>query len=229
MNRSRLARSLLILVITGAVLGFAVVVGYRPELLPPSVATPLDRLTTLFDVRTTILAAGGLLACLGLLASWVWRTGADTTALSDVSVETPDREVDVTGEELTAAFDHLQERPSAADQPVADALRGTLVDHYSREFADHERAAAHVDDGEWTDDRVAAATLTATDAVDFPLLYRLYAWLYPGHAYSYRIRHTLGVVEDTCAAELTRFSPPDRPRGRLGRLRALFDSGGERQ
>lgn len=229
MNRGRLVRALLLVVVTGGILGFAVVVGYRPELLPPSVAVPLDQLTTMFDVRTAILAAGGLLTCLGLLASWAWRTTAETTALSDVSVETPERDVEVTGEALTAAFDHLQDRPAVADRPVEDALRSTLFDHYSREFADRERAESYVDDGEWTDDRVAAATLTATDAVDFPLLYRLYAWLYPGHAYAYRIQHTLGVVEDTCAAELTRFSPPDRPRGRLGWLRARFESGGERQ
>ena len=229
MNRGRLLRTLLVLVVTGAVLGFAVVVGYRPELLPPSVATQLDRLTRVFDVRTTILAAGGLLACFGLLALWVWRTTDRTAVLADVSAETPDREVAVTGGPLTSEFEYKREGRPVAEQSIEEALRTALVDHYSHEFTNRERAASHVDDGEWTDNRVAAATLTATGAADFPLIYRLYAWLYPGHAYSYRIQHTLGVVEETLAAELTGFSPPDRTRGRLGRLRALFDLGGEQR
>lgn len=229
MNRRRLLRTLLILVVTGAILGFAVVVGYRPELLPPSVATQLDRLTEVFDVRTTILGAGGLLACLGLLASWVWRTTDRTAALADMAVETPDREVNVTGGPLTSEFEYKREGRPVAEQSIEEALRTALVDHYNHEFADRKRAANYVDNGEWTDDRVAAATLTATGGADFPITYRLYAWLYPGHAYSYRIQHTLGVVEDTCASELTQFSPPDRTQGQLGRLRALFDSGGEQR
>ncbi|MFW6320726.1 MAG: DUF7269 family protein [Halohasta sp.] len=229
MNRGRLFRTLLLLAVTGAILGFAAVVGYRPELLPPAVDTQVERLTDLVDVRTAILAAGGLLAAIGLLSAWIWRTPDRTAALADVSAETPDREVDVTGEALTSEFEHKREGRYPAAKSVQEALRAALVDHYSHEFADRERAESHVDDGEWTDDRVAAATLTATGAVDFPLIHRLYAWLYPGHAYSYRIQHTLGVVEDTCAAELTRFDPPERTRGRLGRLRALFDAGGDRQ
>jgi len=229
MNRGRLVRSLLLLVVTGTILGFAVVVGYRPELLPPSVATPLDKLTTIVDVRTAILVAGGLLACIGLLASWAWRTNDRTAVLSEVAVESPDREVAVTGAALTREFESARDGQYRSEGEIEDSLRATLVDLYGREFDDSERAASYVDDGEWTDDRVAAATLTATDAVDFPLLYRLYAWLYPDHAYSYRTQRTLRAVEDTCAAALTGYSPPERSRGRLGQLRALFESGGDRQ
>jgi len=229
MNRSRLVRGLLLVVVTGTLLAFAVVVGYRPDLLPPSVATPVARLPTMFDVRTTILAVGGLLACIGLLGSWVWRTNDRTAVLSEVAVETPDREVAVTGAALTREFESTRDGRSGSEGSIEDSLRATLVDLYGREFDDPERAASYVDDGEWTDDRVAAATLTATDAVDFPLVFRLYAWLYPDHADSYRTQRALRAVEDTCAAELTGYSPPERSRGRLGRLRALFESGGDRQ
>jgi len=229
MNRSRLGRTLLLVVVTGTLLAFAVVVGYRPDLLPPSVATPVARLPTMLDVRTTILAVGGLLACIGLLGSWVWRTNDRTAVLSEVAVETPDREVAVTGAALTREFESTRDGQYRSEGSIADSLRATLVDLYGREFDDRERAASYVDDGEWTDDRVAAAMLTATEAVDFPVLYRLYAWLYPDHAYSYRTQRALRAVEDTCAAELTGYSPPERSRGRLGRLRALFESGGDRQ
>jgi|AntRauTorckE6833_2_1112554.scaffolds.fasta_scaffold07990_2 hypothetical protein len=228
MNRGRLARTLLLLVVSGTVLGFAAVVGYHPELLPPEVATQLDQLTGAVGVRTAILVAGGILACIGLLGSWTWRTNDRTSVLSELSPEQPDREVDVTGAALTATFESGRDGRYGS-KAVEESLRAALVDHYCREFDDREAAEKYVDDGEWTDDQVAAATLTTTDSVDFPLLYRLYAWLYPNHAYSYRTRRTLRAVEDTCAAELTAYSPPERRQGRFGQLRSLFDSGGDRQ
>lgn len=229
---SRLSvRNLLVFLTVVPTLGFALVVGYRPDLLPPEVAAQLDQLIGIFGMRTIILAAGGLLACIGLLGSWVWRTNDLTAVLSDVSAETPDREVAVTGTALTTEFEFKRDGMYRSEQSIEDSLRATLVDLYGREFDDRERAESYVDDGEWTDDQVAAATLTATDAVDFPLIYRLYAWLYPAHAYSYRTRRTLRAVEDICAADLTQYSPPERSRGRLGQLRALVgsDSGGDRQ
>ena len=229
MNRRRLLRTLLLVAISGVVLGFAAVVGYHPELLPPEVAMQLDRLTEAVGVRTAILAAGGILACIGLLGSWTWRTNDRTAVLSKLSPEQPDREVDVTGEALTAAFETARDGKSGSEGALTESLRAALVDLYECEFNDREAAAEYVDDGEWTDDQVAAATLTATDSVDFPLLYRLYAWLYPDHAYRYRTQRALRAVEDACEVDLTAYSPPERTRGRLGQLGALFDSGGDRQ
>ena len=207
---------------------FAAVVGYRPERLPPEVAIQVDRLTEAVGVRTAILAAGAIIACIGILGSWVWRTDDQTAGLAELSPEQPDREVDVRGADLTAVFESTRDR-WLGTETVDEALRATLIDLYDRKFDDREQAKRHIDNGEWTDDQVAAATLTANDSVDFPLLYRLYAWLYPDHAYSYRTRRALRAVEDTCAVELMAYSAPERPRGWLGRLSALLDSGGDQQ
>jgi hypothetical protein len=228
MNREQLFRTLLLLIVSAVVLGFAAVVGYRPELLPPEIMMQLDRLTEAVGVRTAILAAGAVLACIGLLGSWAWRTNDQTAVLSDLSPEQPDREVDVTGAGLTSAFESVRNGRSGSEA-IEESLRTVLVDLYGRKFDDREQAKQYVDNGEWTNDQVAAATLTATNSVEFPLLYRVYAWLYPDHAYNYRTRRTLRAVEDTCAAELTAYNPPGRRRGRFGQLRALFDSGGGRQ
>ncbi|QAU14082.1 hypothetical protein EKH57_16030 [Halorubrum sp. BOL3-1] len=228
MNRGRLLRTLLLLLVSSTILGFAAVVGYRPERLPTEVAIQVDRLTEAVGVRTAILAAGAILACIGLLGSWAWRTDDQTAELSELSPEQPDREVDVTGADLTAVFESTRDSWLGIET-VEESLRTTLIDLYGRKFDGREQAKRHVDNGAWTDDQVAAATLTTTDSVDFPLLYRLYAWLYPDHAHSYRTRRTLRAVEDTCAVELMAYSPPERRRGWLGRLSALLDSGGDQQ
>lgn len=228
MNRGRLLRTLLLLIVSGVVLGFAAIVGYRPELLPPEVAMQLDRLTEAVGIRTAILAAGAILACIGLLGSWSWRMTNQTTELSELSPEQANREVDVKGAGLTAVFESTRNKQSGSET-VEESLRAALLDLYDHKFDDREQAERYVDNGKWTDDQVAAATLTATNSVDFPLLYRLYAWLYPDHAYSYRTQRALRAVEETCAVELTAYNPPEQPQGRLGQLWVLFDSGGDRQ
>jgi len=188
----------------------------------------LDRLTEAVGVRTAILATGAVLACIGLLGSWAWRTNDQTAVLSELSPEQPDREVDVTGEGLTAVFESVRDGRSGSEA-VENSLRTVTVDLYGHKFDDREQAEQYVDSGEWTNDQVAAATLTATNSVDFPLLYRVYAWLYPDHAYNYRTQRTLRAVEDTYAIELTAYNQPERRLGRFGQLRALFDSGGGQQ
>jgi len=212
--------------------GFAIVVGYRPDLLPPSLWTPIEDVTQVLEPKLTIIGVGAALGIIGLLGSWLWRTTHRTTTLSSLSAETPDRDVVVTGGSLTAAFEDTRDGLYHPDEDsVATSLRGVVVAVSRQQFDDPDRAQRYVDDGEWTDDQVAAATLTATDSVDFSLLYRLYAWLYPDHAYAYRTQRTLRAVEATCAEELSEFSPPDRQPGRIGRLRALLKSasGGDRQ
>jgi len=227
MNRGRLLRTLL-LIVSGVILGFAAIVGYRPELLPPEVAIQLDRLIEAVGIRPAILAAGAILACIGLLGLWLWRTAHHATGLSELSPEQSNREVDVTGAGLTAVFESTQNRQSGSET-VEELLRAALLDLYDHKFDDREQAEGYVDNGNWTDDQVAAATLTTTNSVDFPLLYRLYAWLYPEHAYSYRTQRALRAVEETCAVELTAYNPPEQSQGRLSQLWALFDSGGDRQ
>jgi len=213
------ARNAVLFVGVAVTLGFAVAVGYSPDLLPAAVTRPIESVVASLGQRTAVLAAGGLLGLLGIVAAWVWGVSQPTGAFAERSVAEPSREVSVIGDSLTGRY---EERPAADgpfEDPITSSLRGTLIQLY-REAHEDTDAEAYVDSGEWTTDRVAAATLT--DAVAFPLWYRLYDWLYPDHAYRYRIRRALRAVEAASATELTGFTPPDRTRSRLERVRALF-------
>jgi len=231
MSRRLSARNV---VVFGGVLlvGFAAVVGYRPALLPPAVITPLEELTGNLSPRLTVLGVGVVLGMIGLGGSWVWRTKNRTTTLSDLSAEVPDHNVAMTGDQLTQQFDYERNgRYTPTEGAVEDALRGVLVRIYRREFDDEAQAQRYVDDGTWTNDRVAAATFTTTESVDFPPLYRVYAWLYPTHAYAYRIRRSLRAVEDASSEQLSAYSPTERSTSRWSRLRAILvsDTEGDRQ
>ncbi|ERH02315.1 MAG: hypothetical protein J07HN6_01883 [Halonotius sp. J07HN6] len=220
MTRYLTARNVILLCTISVTLGFAVVIGYRPELLPPGVTQPVEQMLASVGQRVTILATGGLLALIGLAAAWVWGSPGATGAFAEETVGEPSRDVDVTGASMTKRYEQQQAGTEPFGDPVPASLRDTLVRLYRHNF-DEGDAESHVDAGEWTTDRVAAATLTETNAVSFPLWYRLYNWLYPDHAYRYRIRRAVRAVEATCAAELTHFSPPNRARGRLQRIRTL--------
>lgn len=232
MGRELSVRNVVGVVSVGLLISFAVIVGYRPALLPPAVATPIEVLTSVLPTRLTIIGVGVVVGLIGVLGSWVWRTRNRTTALSDHSAEVPDHDVAVAGECLTQQFEHKHNgRYISHDESVEDELRVVLLSVYRQQFDDRKRARSYVDDGSWTDDQVAAATLTATKSVDFPPLYRLYAWLYPEHAYAYRIRRSLRAVEDTCSEQLSTYTPTERPTSRKDRLRSLLSSAtdGDRQ
>ena len=223
MTRHITARNVLLLISISVTLGFAVVIGYSPELLPSKVTQPIEQFFMSLGQRVTILATGGLLALLGLVASWYWRSPGAIGSFAERSVKTPSRDVQVTGSSMTNHYEKQPGDPEAFENPIPSSLRETLITLYRQEHEESD-AESYVDTGKWTTDRIAAATLTATNAVDFPLWYRLYNWLYPDHAYRYRIRRTLQAVEATCAAELTQFSPPDQTHSRLQRLREIIST-----
>ena len=226
MSRYLTARNVILLSGISVTLGFAVVIGYRPELLPPAVTRPVEDILASVGQRVTILATGGLLALIGLAAAWAWGSPGATGPFAEEAVGEPSRDVEVTGAKMTERYEQQGAAAEPFGDPIPASLRDTLVRLYRGDL-DAGDAESYVDAGEWTTDRVAAATLTETNAVSFPLWYRLYNWLYPDHAYRYRIRRTVRAVEATCAAELTHFSPPDRAGGRLQRLRTLFRTEGE--
>ncbi|MFQ3475100.1 hypothetical protein HKK80_02410 [Halonotius sp. F2-221B] len=221
MSRLVSARTVVLFVAVAVTLGFAVAVGYSPDLLPASVIRPIESFVTSLGQRTAVLAAGGLLGLLGVVAAWVWGASQPTGAFAERSVAEPSREVSVIGDSMTGRYDQRATDPDPLEDPITSSLRGTLIQLYQEAHEDSD-AETYVDSGEWTTDRVAAATLT--DAVAFPLWYRLYDWLYPDHAYRYRIRRALRAVEAASATELTGFAPPERTRSRLERVRGLFRS-----
>lgn len=227
MRQSLTARNIVLAGSVCLTVGFALVIGYRPAALPATVTDPLTQGTEMLGDRRIVLITGGVLALVGLLGLGLWNSRDADTELDTTSVETPIRDVSVTGERLTTAFEETAHTGSA-ETPIEDALRQTLVALYTQDKQKQE-AIQHVDAGDWTSDTVAAATLTTTNAADFPLWYRLYEWLYPSHAYNYRIRRTLRVVETRCADETTGFSPAAQQQSWLDQLRGRLqtDNGGD--
>ena len=222
MNRSLTGRNVGLAGGVCVILGTALLIAYRPTAIPAGVSEPLTRGIELLGTRRIVLLTGGLLALAGGLGLAVWNrrdtaVGRDTTA-----VETAVRDVSITGERLTAAY-NASGHTHSAEAPVETALRETLVELHTQQRRTDE-AVQHVETGDWTTDAIAAATVTTTNATNFPLWYRLYEWLYPTHAYRYRIRRTVRVIETHCAASLTDSSPAAQQQGWFDQLRGRLQT-----
>lgn len=208
---------------------FAVAFVYVPTVVPPAIRQSARQFVAGTDVRRLLLLVGAAIAVYGLLSSWLSRAPERSEWLADRSPELPEQSVTVSGAEVTAAFHERRDDGSGStddDGPLKEALRDTLVAVYARERGDEDAATRYVDGGHWTDDRYACAFVTATDAVDYPLYHRLFAWLYPGRAYEYRVRRALRAVESVCARHAVDFEPPDREMTARGRLGALLADAG---
>ncbi|WEL22741.1 hypothetical protein [Halorhabdus sp. BNX81] len=209
-------------------LGFAVLIGYAPEALPPAVQQAVQTAIGDLDPSFFLVAVGVMVGILGLFSSWSWRTTTRSARLVDADVETPDRDVRLAGAALTQQFEAWRDGAASLSGGSLDGpLRDVLLDVYAAEFGDRETAIEYVDRGEWTGDPLAAAMLTETDEVDYPLVHRLYAWLYPGRAYERRARRTLRAVEAACAQRYSDYDPPDRSSSRLERLQSVVSGRGE--
>lgn len=211
-------------------LGFAVLIGYAPEALPPAVQQAVQTAIGDVDPSFLLVAVGVMVGILGLFSSWSWRTTTRSARLVDADVEAPDRDVRLAGAALTQQFETWRDGAASLSGGSLDGpLRDVLLGVYTTEFGDRETAIEYIDRGEWTDDSLAAAMLTDTDAIDYPLVHRLYAWLYPGRAYERRARRTLRAVEAACAERYSDYDPPDRSSSRLERLRSMVAGGGEHE
>ena len=117
MSQTPTARSIALVGSVSLTVGFALLIGYRPSALPASVTEPLTQGTEALGDRRIVLLTGGLLAVIGLVGFGFWN-GRDTdTGFDTTSVETPTRDVSITGERLTTAFEqtanaHSAETPS---------------------------------------------------------------------------------------------------------------------
>lgn len=196
--------------------GFAVWYGYAPESLPDALgAVDVDR-------GIALAFAGAVAGVIGLL--YAWLTEPDATApISARADDTPAGRATVAGTDLTAYYERAVEE-GGVDDIWRDPIRRRLRDVVVESLGDDDAVAA-VDRGAWTDDRYAAAFLTAAAAVDYPWYHRLYAWLYPGRAYERRVRRTLAAVERTGAERLSGYEAPEPPSsgGRLRALRAALE------
>jgi len=101
---------------------------------------------------------------------------------------------EATARELTEV---MASRYTCADHPSADGIKETLQEgavRRTRTRHGHNEATARsiVDEGEWTDDPVAAAFLS--EQVRYPLVERLRAAVDPGGAYVRRVRRTVDAI-----------------------------------
>jgi hypothetical protein len=84
---------------------------------------------------------------------------------------------------------------AAGEEWVRPTLRGVLLDVLVHEHRDRTAAEAVVDEGDWTDDRVAASVVSGT-VTGPPLSFRerIYAWLFPERVLRERVRVTVAEI-----------------------------------
>lgn len=221
----------LIVLLAIAAIGFSLVVVHSPESLPEPVLETADDLADL-DQRLLLTMLGAGIAIVGLLSLWTWRARDRSDRLGSLQVEAADRDADIAGSKLTEQFlldrSRLRTHPLEDEGTISETLRAVLLELYAVELGSQEAAIQHVDAGEWTQDRYAAAFVTASEAVDYPVYFRLLGWLYPTEAYEYRARRALRTVERSAEQLLTDYEAPAHPvtwRSRLERLSSLAESG----
>jgi hypothetical protein len=198
---------------------FAVWHGYATETLPATLRRPLAALGV--DRSVALAFVGAVAGVLGLCYAWITEPDAETPIVGGAN-DGPERAVPVAGTDLSTRYEREVESGGAGieSDPLRRRLRAVVVESHRHAKGGREAAAAHVDRGEWTDDRYAAAFLTTSEAVDYPWYHRLYAWLYPGRAYEKRVTRALAAVEEACAEELSGYEAPSGPPE--SRLRTLL-------
>lgn len=205
----------------GALLGvaFAASYGYAPGLVPAAIRTPVASVSEAIDPRLVLVSVGAITGVIGLLYAWVIRPDDGASAIGR-ETETPERSAAVAGCDLTAAYDQLVARGELDDGgELAKRLHDVVIEAH-RQTAGGESVVEYVDRGAWTDDRYAAAFLSMTAEVDYPWYHRLYAWLYPGRAYEYRVDRALRAAEIACAEQLSGYDAPTAKQ--KGRVRSLL-------
>ena len=93
----------------------------------------------------------------------------------------------------------------AGEEWIRPTLRGALLDVLVHDHRDRTAAEAAVDEGGWTDDRVAAAVVSgAVTGPPLSLRERVYAWLFPERVLRERVRVAVDeiarVAEETLPA-----------------------------
>lgn len=123
------------------------------------------------------------------------------------------------GEDLTAAYeqqlDSLRAATGCPEPEPTEGLRRTAVALELATGAEPAEAHARIDDGEWTDDPVAAAFLGGPQAGSLSLRRRCYGVLFPERSFERRFERTLAALE----TRQRRRRRPGRPHGETARDR----------
>ena len=221
----RLWRTLLNVLILGIALagvGIAYLVGFAPGLLPAPARKIVQQVPELYDVNTYLLITAVMVAIFGLFAVWWWREQTDLEPLGGSRLIESNRNVPVAGESIQFSSDKTGRMEQKGADSVVSTLREVLIAAYEPSFDSRESAEAFIDRGEWTEDQYAAAFLSTNDALDYPFLHRIVAWLYPVRAREKRVRRALRAVERSASERFSSYEAPSYRRNRVERLFTLF-------
>jgi len=196
--------------VVGGVGAFATALGLL-SVATPSVVAETEPLATLVGVASgveprTVFVLGTVAVGLSV-ARAVWRSPDARSVGDDRATERFERVLETPPEVPTAAdrtltanaFEATTERAVDGDDramdDVRDRLGGLAVARLRRGTAEPSRAERLVATGEWTDDRTAAAFLSADEGPVAPFRSRLRLWLDPETERRRRVRRTVAAID----------------------------------
>lgn len=214
---------LLIAVLAIMAMGFAVTVTYTPELLPPDVRLLLQTATEQIDDRTFLLVLGVMGTIGGIIGLRIWRAKGLKSKFFEPDSEESNRNVPVAGTEFRGDLVETGKSPaSPSPKSVKDSLRNVLLEVYRPDFETQSEVEGYLDRGEWTKDRYAAAFLSSSKDIDYPLHHRIIAWLYPKRARDIRVSRSLRAVESVADERFSLYEVPDHQPSGIERLKAFL-------
>lgn len=187
---------------------------YTPERLPGILRQSLQIMTNQLGARALLSVTGMIIGIYAFMSLWIRRATTIDDPFPEADPHTVTRDVAIAGKQLTTKFNRQRTENSDATDSNTTALRSELkeliIDLYTHKLETRETARRYVEAGQWTSDQYAAAFVTDSPRIDYPLRHRLYAWLYPGAAYNIRVRRTLSAIESKYAAYDIQYDPPTR-------------------
>lgn len=194
----------LVIILGGLAVLLAAVFAVSPSLLPAGVRAPLLTVTERADHQPVVIG----LAVIAVLAALAYLRSAGPAPrrrdpLVDATPETASRPVTELGAEFTRRAAR-ERRYSGDDRSLDGQLRDRAKEVLTWELdctpAEAERM---LDAGTWTDDQVAAATVSTTQS--YPVAHRLRQWAQPQTARKQEVDRTVTamyrlVTEDDTAS-----------------------------
>lgn len=221
----RTLKYLLITTLAIAAMGFAVTVTYTPELLPPDIRVRLQTVTEQIDDPTFLLVLGVMGTLGGIIGLWIWRSKGLKSKFFDPEGEESNRDVPVAGYDIAVEVgeeDWTESVAGPTPKSVKDSLRDVLLEVYRPDFDGQSAVEVYLDRGEWTNDRYAAAFLSMSQDIDYPLHHRISAWLYPERARDIRVRRSLRAVESVADERFSLYERLDHQPSGIERVKALL-------